>query len=542
ISPIISWFISGAIYRKICTEKISINNKAILITGCDTGFGHQLAIKCDKLGFYVFAGVLNPDQLGAQELEKVCSNRVEVIKMDVTNYDDVVNVINKIKSSGLELWSVVNNAGITISAPIQWGYDVKELTNILDVNVFGAVRVTKLSMPLLRQSKGRVINVSSLAGRTTYDGITYYSMSKHAIRSFSDGLRNEMTKFGINVINIEPVLYNTSIMDWDRMRSTFISVWDQTPEEVKTFFDKNFLEKYEKSLKTVLKSTRNNINEVIDNMIKGIVLKEPQTDYKCGDIMICSQYLQLVWSDEFNGQSLDFNEWDVDNQWISGNCNGIELINCFVNETKNIQLRDNCLAMTAIRENKVHFDKQFTSAKITTKKSWTFGRFEIRAALPSGKMLRPSICLIPVIDSNNWAIDGQIDIMTNSQKPTLGNGVHFSASPAIYRPNKYEFIAKPNESYDHFHTYAIEWTQTQIRWFFDNNNHLTFNINETLKFNHYNQLGQPFDKPFKLTISLGVGGIFFPNQQLDYNDYYEWQCSALIMDYKSDMQLYYVIN
>ncbi|CAG2113923.1 unnamed protein product, partial [Medioppia subpectinata] len=205
---------------QLSTETVSTANRAVLITGCDTGFGYQLAIECDRLGFHVFAGALNPDQNGAQELKTVCSQKLRVLKMNVTDCEEVANVFNQIKCSGRELWAVVNNAGIAINAPIEWGHDIRELSRTFDVNVFGAVRVAKQSLPLLRISKGRIINVSSLAGRLTLNGLSYYSMSKHAIRSFSDGLRNEVEYFNINVITIEPVLYRTHIINWSLMKNT----------------------------------------------------------------------------------------------------------------------------------------------------------------------------------------------------------------------------------------------------------------------------------------------------------------------------------
>lgn len=166
ISSIISWFISK-LFDWICAEKVNTNDKAVLITGCDSGFGNQLAKRCDELGFNVFAGVLHPGQSGAQQLKNVCSEKLRIIEMDVTKYEDVVNAFNQIKYSGLNLWAVVNNAGISVTAPIEWGYDVKQLTDIFNVNVLGAVRVAKLSLPLLRQSNGRIVNISSLAGIVT---------------------------------------------------------------------------------------------------------------------------------------------------------------------------------------------------------------------------------------------------------------------------------------------------------------------------------------------------------------------------------------
>ena len=85
--------------------------------------------------------------------------------MDVTSNKDVVNVVKQIQSSGQELWAVVNNAGIGLYAPMEWGEDVKQLTDMLNVNVLGLVRVSKLCLPLLRQSKGRLVSVSSMFGK-----------------------------------------------------------------------------------------------------------------------------------------------------------------------------------------------------------------------------------------------------------------------------------------------------------------------------------------------------------------------------------------
>lgn len=164
VSVIISWFIADSIYKRISSKKILVGNKALLITGCDTGFGHRLAIKCDKLGFHVFAGVLDPNGCGAEQLLHECSSKLKIVKLDVTVAEDVTQALDQIKRSELPLWAVVNNTGVSVSAPIEWGNDIKELTDIFSVNVFGAVRVAKLSLPLLRQSKGRIINVSSIAG------------------------------------------------------------------------------------------------------------------------------------------------------------------------------------------------------------------------------------------------------------------------------------------------------------------------------------------------------------------------------------------
>ena len=165
VSSVISWIIANRIYNVINKERVSTKNIAVLITGCDSGFGHNLAVECDKLGFTVFAGVLSPDGNGAQHLRDICSQKLKIVKMDVTSNKDVVNVVKQIQSSGQELWAVVNNAGIGLYAPMEWGEDVKQLTDMLNVNVLGLVRVSKLCLPLLRQSKGRLVSVSSMFGK-----------------------------------------------------------------------------------------------------------------------------------------------------------------------------------------------------------------------------------------------------------------------------------------------------------------------------------------------------------------------------------------
>ncbi|HEY6436953.1 MAG TPA: family 16 glycosylhydrolase, partial [Ignavibacteriaceae bacterium] len=205
-------------------------------------------------------------------------------------------------------------------------------------------------------------------------------------------------------------------------------------------------------------------------------------------------------------------------------------MNCNTNSPKNLRLIDGTLAITVIREK--YLNKEYTSARITTKENFTYGRFEIRAALPKGEMLRPAIFMIPE-KFDGWAKNGQIDIMTNIQDNKLGAGIHYSI------PAKYEYNTSGDFStlsnLNDFHTYSIEWNESEIKWFFDDINRLTININRSLS-SLYSGVGQPFDKPFRLLINLGVGGgdgnnVFFPSRILSLEDVINWKCSLLIIDY-----------
>jgi hypothetical protein len=123
--------------------------------------------------------------------------------------------------------------------------------------------------------------------------------------------------------------------------------------------------------------------------------------------------------------------------------------------------------------------------------------------------------------------------MTNIQDNKLGAGIHYS-NPEQYESNRSGDFSTLSNLND-FHTYSIEWNESEIKWFFDDINRLTININRSLS-SLYSGVGQPFDKRFRLLIHLGVGGgdgsnVFFPNQILSLEDVINWKCSLLIIDY-----------
>jgi hypothetical protein len=205
-------------------------------------------------------------------------------------------------------------------------------------------------------------------------------------------------------------------------------------------------------------------------------------------------------------------------------------LNCNTNSSNNLRLIDGTLAITVIR--KKYLDKEYTSASFRTKEGFTYGRFEIRAALPKGKMLRPAMVMIPE-KFDGFAKNGQIDIMTNTQDNKLGAGIHYSIPPQ-YESNR-SGVFSTLSNLNNFHKYSIEWNESEIKWFFDDINHLTININRSLS-SLYSRVGEPFDKRFRLFIHIGVGGgdgnnLFFPNETLSLEDVINWNCSLLIIDY-----------
>ncbi|XP_078689227.1 D-beta-hydroxybutyrate dehydrogenase, mitochondrial-like [Branchiostoma floridae x Branchiostoma belcheri] len=169
-------------------SRVDGNGKAVFITGCDSGFGFLLAKRLDSLGFTVFAGCLLADSggEGAKKLRAECSSRLSTVQPD-----------------DRRLYALVNNAGVAQPGEIEW-VSLAAYRRVMEVNTFGAVRVTKAFLPLIRRAKGRVVNTSSGSGIHAHPAMSAYCMTKAALESFSDALRHEMHKWGVQVVIVEP--------------------------------------------------------------------------------------------------------------------------------------------------------------------------------------------------------------------------------------------------------------------------------------------------------------------------------------------------
>ncbi|XP_059856652.1 17-beta-hydroxysteroid dehydrogenase type 2 isoform X4 [Delphinus delphis] len=180
--------------------------------GGDSGIGHALSKYLDELGFTVFAGVLDEKGSGAEELRRTCSKRLSVLQLDITDPQQIKDAHSKVKEKlqNRGLWAVVNNAGI-LGLPTDGELiPMTEYKRCMAVNFFGAVEVTKAFLPLLRKSKGRLVNISSMAGGVPMEKLAAYSSSKAALTMFSAVMRQELSKWGVKVSVIQPGGFRTN--------------------------------------------------------------------------------------------------------------------------------------------------------------------------------------------------------------------------------------------------------------------------------------------------------------------------------------------
>ena len=192
----------------------ALDGRTVLVTGASTGIGRTTALMLAELGATVLAGVRNT------AAGEALGPTVRPVQLDTTNPDDIA----ALDLSTLD--ALVNNAGIAISGPLEF-LPVDELRRQLEVNVIAQLAVTQACLPALRQSRGRIVNISSIAGRVALPLYGPYSASKFAFEALSDSLRRELRGSGIHVALIEPGAIATPI--WERGIAAADALWNAMP-------------------------------------------------------------------------------------------------------------------------------------------------------------------------------------------------------------------------------------------------------------------------------------------------------------------------
>ncbi len=186
--------------------------RTVFITGTSTGIGRTTALQLDASGWRVFAGVRREQD--GESLRAESSPRLTPVLVDVTDAAAVAQAAKNVKDAlGDEpLGGLVNNAGIGLGGPLEF-VETDELRRQFEVNVFGPIEVIRTFLPFLQRPGGRVVNVSSVAGRMTTPLIGPYCASKYALEALSDALRIELRGAGIQVALVEPGFIATPMLD-----------------------------------------------------------------------------------------------------------------------------------------------------------------------------------------------------------------------------------------------------------------------------------------------------------------------------------------
>jgi NADP-dependent 3-hydroxy acid dehydrogenase YdfG len=182
----------------------------VVVTGASSGIGRAAAIELARRGHVVFAAARREDALAGLA---AATPGVHAVGLDVTDEDSVRRAWAKIEAGagGAGVDVLVNNAGFALAGPVET-LDGPDVRRQFDTNVFGLLTMTRTALPAMRaRGSGRIINVSSLVGRTTFPGMGVYGATKYAVEALSDALRQEVAGFGVQVVIIEPGFVATSL-------------------------------------------------------------------------------------------------------------------------------------------------------------------------------------------------------------------------------------------------------------------------------------------------------------------------------------------
>lgn len=180
----------------------------VLITGCSSGIGRASADLLVKAGHTVYATARRTETLA--ELEAAGAR---VLALDVTSEDSMAAAVEHLEAEHGRVGTLINNAGYGEYGTIEEA-DLDRVRKMFETNVFGLARLTQLVLPGMRRAhRGRVINIGSMGGRMTFPVGGYYHATKYAVEAISDALRNEVRRFGIDVVLIEPGMTRTGFED-----------------------------------------------------------------------------------------------------------------------------------------------------------------------------------------------------------------------------------------------------------------------------------------------------------------------------------------
>jgi NAD(P)-dependent dehydrogenase (short-subunit alcohol dehydrogenase family) len=193
----------------------SPNNQRALVavvTGSSSGIGLATSIALARNGYLTYATMRNLAKRDSiQSIADKQHLSIRVVQLDVTDENSIKSAIQSILSEAGRIDLLVNNAGYVLTGAFE-DIGINEIKALYETNVFGVIRVTQAVLPIMRkQGLGRIINISSGAGRIGYPGGSAYVSSKFALEGLSESMVYEIEQFGIRTVLVEPGFVRTKI-------------------------------------------------------------------------------------------------------------------------------------------------------------------------------------------------------------------------------------------------------------------------------------------------------------------------------------------
>lgn len=250
----------------------------VLITGASKGIGKATALYLDKQGYYVIAGVRKPAD--ADTLRAAATDRLTTVMIDVTEPDMIAAVAQQVAEITGEdgLYGLVNNAGVAIASPLEL-FELDAFRQQFEINLFGQLAVTQAMLPYIRKAQGRIINMSSIGGKSSTAFLGAYNATKHALEAVSDVLRLELQPWNIEVVSILPGAIQTPI--WETAQQTATQLRADYPAEGAALYDK-ISQRFEQAM---MKTGEGGIppERVAEVVLQALTATRPQARYLVGN-------------------------------------------------------------------------------------------------------------------------------------------------------------------------------------------------------------------------------------------------------------------
>jgi beta-glucanase (GH16 family) len=208
---------------------------------------------------------------------------------------------------------------------------------------------------------------------------------------------------------------------------------------------------------------------------------------------------ELVWNDEFETPDLDTTAWNYE---VNGDGGGNNELQFYTDFKTNVWQNDGLLYLKAVQEN--YKGKTYTSGRVNTryKQDYTYGRFDIRAKVPTQQGIWPAIWMLPTdYEYGSWPRSGEIDIMESigNHPKTVYGTLHYGPQWPNNK-NTGKSIELEKDLADEFHVYSVEWDSLEIKWFLDD---VLFSTKTRKDLDPH---PWPFDKNFHIILNLAIGG------------------------------------
>ncbi len=246
------------------------NTKAIIVTGASSGIGKATALHLIEKGHTVYGLARR-----VEKMQDILDMGGKIMKLDVTDHQQIKEVIETIIQQEGRIDALVNNAGYSVYGPIEdTSYEMAKQQ--FEVNLFGLAEVTKAVLPIMRKHRsGTIVNVSSMGGKIYMPLMGWYGATKFALEGWSDTLRLEVKQFGIRVVIIEPGAVKSELVATTLTNST--NVPDTAYSELKHIMETGLTNTFDPNAASDPIVVAEAINESITS-------DDPETRYPVGNM------------------------------------------------------------------------------------------------------------------------------------------------------------------------------------------------------------------------------------------------------------------